>query len=65
MGWRKSQFNKDFIKSYNDGCDEGYFFEVDVKYPANVYNLRNILSFLPEIMKIENVEKLIANSFFT
>ena len=24
------QFNKDFIKSYNEESDEGYFVEVDV-----------------------------------
>ena len=25
-----SEFNEDFIKSYNDESDEGYFLEVDV-----------------------------------
>ena len=28
-----SQFDKDFMKSYNEDSDEGYFFEVDVQYP--------------------------------
>ena len=27
-----SQFNEDFIKSYNEKSDEEYFFEVDVQY---------------------------------
>ena len=27
-----SQFNKDFIKNYNEESDEGYFLDVDVKY---------------------------------
>ena len=27
-----SQFNEDFIKTYNEGTDEGYFLEVDVQY---------------------------------
>ena len=40
-----SQFNKDFIKSYNDDSDEGYFLEVDVQYPENLHNLHNGLSF--------------------
>ena len=40
-----SQFNKDFIKSYNDDSDEGYFLEVDVQYPKNLHNLHNGLSF--------------------
>ena len=30
-----SEFNKDFIKDYNENNDEGYFLEVDVKYPKN------------------------------
>ena len=28
-----SQFNEDFVESYNDDSDEGYFLEVDVQYP--------------------------------
>ena len=28
-----SQFNKYFIKSYNDETEEGYFLKVDVQYP--------------------------------
>ena len=27
-----SQFNEDFIKSYNEKSDKEYFFEVDVQY---------------------------------
>ena len=27
-----SQFNEDFIKTYNEGTDKGYFLEVDVQY---------------------------------
>ena len=27
-----SQFNEDFIETYNEGTDEGYFLEVDVQY---------------------------------
>ena len=27
-----SQFNEDFIKSYNEESDEGYFLEIDVQY---------------------------------
>ena len=58
-GWAMSQklpvnsfqFNKYFIKYYNEESDEGYLFEADVKY----------LEKLPERMKIEEVEKLLAN----
>ena len=29
-----SQFNKGFIKNYNEESAEGYFLEVDIKYPS-------------------------------
>ena len=56
-----SQFNEDFIKSYTEESDERYFFEVDVQYPENLHNLQNDLPFLPERIKTEKVEKLVAN----
>ena len=36
-----SQFNEDFIKSYNEESDEGYFLEVDVQYPEKLHELHN------------------------
>ena len=56
-----SEFNEDFIKSYNAESDEGYFLKVDVKYPENLHDLHNDLPLLPERMKIEKVEKLLGN----
>ena len=56
-----SQFNEDFIKSYNEESDEGYFFKVDVQFLEKIHELYNDLPFLPEKMKIEKVEKLAAN----
>ena len=56
-----SEFNKDFIKSYNDESDEEYFLEVGIQYPENLHKLHNDLSFLIERMKIQKVEKLVAN----
>ena len=56
-----SQFNEDFIKKYNEESDEGYFLEVDVQYPEKLYELHNDLPFLPGRMKLEKVEKLVAN----
>ena len=53
-----SQFNEDIIKIYNEGSDKGYFLEVDVQYTEKLPELHNDL---PERMKIENVEKLVAN----
>ena len=55
-----SQFNEDFIKTYNKERDEGYFFEVHVQYLEKLHKLHD-LPFLPERMKIEKVEKLVAN----
>ena len=56
-----SEFNEDFIKSYNDESDEGYFLEVNVQYPEKLHNLHDDLQFSHERMKIENVEKLVPN----
>ena len=56
-----SQFNEDFIKSYNEESDEGYFLEVDVQYLEKLHELYDDLPFLPERMKTEKVEKLVAN----
>ena len=56
------QFNEDFIKTYNEERNEGYFLEVDIQYPETLHELHNNLSFLPERMKIKKVEKLVTNS---
>ena len=56
-----SQFNEDFIKDCNEESDEGYFLQVDVQYLEKLHDLHNDLPFLPERMKIEKVEKLVAN----
>ena len=32
-----TQFNEDFIKTYNKESDERYFFEVDVQYLETLY----------------------------
>ena len=56
-----SQFNEDFIKNYNEESDERYFLDVYVQYPQKLHDLPNNLPFLPEKIKVENVEKLVAN----
>ena len=56
-----SQFNEDFIKNYNGETDEGYFLEVDIHYLEKLHELPNDLPFLLEMIKIEQVEKLVAN----
>ena len=54
-----SELNEDFIKNFNDESDGRYFLEADVHYLENLHNLPNDLPFLPERMKIKNVEKLV------
>ena len=61
--WIKDTFNEDFLKSYNEEIDKGYFMEVKVQYPEKVYKLQNDLLFLPQGMKIKTVGKLIKTSF--
>ena len=56
-----SQFNEDFMKNYNEESDKRYFFEVDVQYLQKLNNLHNDLTFFPERVKIEKVEKVVAN----
>ena len=45
-----SQFYEDLINSR----DEGYFLEIDVKYPEKLHNFDDDSPFLPERMLIEN-----------
>ena len=49
------EFNKGFIKNYDEESNKGYFLEVDVEYPENLYNLHSHSPFLPERLKIEKV----------
>ena len=55
LEWTKdtSQFNEDFIKTYNEESDEGYFVEVHVQCLKELHELHNNLPFLYEIMKTE------------
>ena len=46
-------FNEVFIKNYDEKNEVGYIFEVDVKYPEDIYK-----SFLPK-------RKMPMNMFFT
>ena len=57
------KFNKAFIQKYNEESDKGYFLEVDVQYLAKLHELHNDLPLLPELMKTEKVEKLVANFY--
>ena len=63
FGWIEdtSQFNEDFIKNYDEESDEEYFLEVDVQNLEQLHELHNDLPFLPERIKIEKIEKLLAS----
>ena len=56
-----SQINEDSQKNYNEESDEGYFPKVDVQYFEKLHKLHNDLTFLPEGIEIEIVEKVVAN----
>ena len=55
------EFNKDFIKSYNEESDEGYLFKVDVQNPEKLHEFHNGLPFLLENMEIKEIEMLATN----
>ena len=61
--WMKGtcKFSENFIKIYDEESDEGYFVVVNIQYPKKWLQLHNDLSFLPERMKTEKVEKLVTN----
>ena len=56
-----SQFNKDFIKNYNEESDEGYFLEIDLQNLEKLHEFHNDLPFLLEKIKLQKAEKLLAN----
>ena len=56
-----SQFNDDLIKNYNEKVIKDVFLKLMFKYTKKLLELHNYLLFLPERMKIEKVEKLVAN----
>ena len=56
-----SEFNEDFIKEYDKDSDTGYFLEVDIDYPKELFNFHKDFPFLPERKKVETVQKLICS----
>ena len=54
------KFNESFIKKY-ENSDKGYFLEVNVECPKNLFNLHKDLPFLPERKKISKCKKLICS----
>ena len=56
-----SKFNESFIKNYNENSDRGYFLEVDVEYPKNLFNSHKDFTFLPERKKLGRLEKIVCS----
>ena len=53
--------NEDFIKKYDEDSNTGYFLEVAIGYPKELFNFHKDLPFLLERKKVEKVEKLICS----
>ena len=51
MGKNLSKFNEIFIRNYDENGDKGYFLEVDVDNPKQLFNIHKDLPFLPERKK--------------
>ena len=34
-----SKFNEDFINTYDENSEKGYFLQVDIDYPKELFNL--------------------------
>ena len=56
-----SKFNEDFIQNYDENGNIGYFIEVDIDYPKELFNPHKDFPFLPERKKVNKVEKLICS----
>ena len=56
-----SRFTESFIKNCDENSDVGYFLEVDIEYPKQLWGLQKDLPFLAERKKLGNVEKLVTS----
>ena len=52
------QFNERFIKNYDENSNKGYFLEVNVECPKNLFDLHKDLPFLRKRKTIEKAKKI-------
>ena len=45
LNGKKSTFNENLIKNYDENSDKGYILELDLKNPKWLHNLHNVLPF--------------------
>ena len=56
-----SKFVEHLVKDYDENSNKRYFFEVDIEYPKNLFNLQSDLPFLPKRKKIKKCSKPVCN----
>ena len=56
-----SKFDECIIKIYDENSDKGYFLDVDVEYPKNLFSIHSNLPFLPERKKMKKCNKLVCD----
>ena len=52
---------ENFIKKYDENSNKGYFLEVDIDYPKQLFDLHKDLPFLHESKKVNKVGKLVSD----
>ena len=62
--FRKNRNPKTIVEELAVKKDYGYLLEVDIRYPKNLHDYHNDLSFMCEKTKINGVEKLVPNLYY-